>query len=282
MFFPNLKAALNHERTAHDHERSAVENDESVNRTDGIRVTENHLQTLDETCWGKIDHPPLTSEGLRQWEMHAHVDNVYDLVPFWQRGIDAAEKGEVLRLEEFLEKMEGDGGWRTANDVLGMLGGLPPEQPVWGQPYRDDGAWESNAFDWPASQRGGWGVASTRVASDGTESSRGRDSGWGIREEWAEGGSDYKMGRGNASAALDGWAARTRIKVVQAVRGDDRKEELHHFVDAIARQEAVNEERRKQMHLFFEVGSQYQSSVNTYRYIRRRHVRCRWKRKSKR
>lgn len=266
MFFRNFKAALNHERTTHGHERSAVENGKGANGADGIRIPENHLQTSDETCWDKIDHPPLTSEGLRQWDMHAHVDHVFDLVPFWQRGIDAAEKGEVLRLEEFLEKMEGDGGWRTANEVLGMLGGspwkvFPSQRSKWGQPCRDDGTWESNVFDWPASERGGWGVVSTRVASDATESSRGRDSGWGIREEWAEGGSDFKMGRGNTGAIQDGWAGRTRVKMVPAVRGGDRRAELHHFVDTIARQEAVNEERREQMHLFFEVCSRHRSST---------------------
>lgn len=267
-FLPSLTAALNHERTYH--EPSAVENDRNANGADGTRIPGNHPQTaVDETCWDKIDHPPLTSEGLRQWEMHAHVDHVFDLVPFWQRGIDAAEKGEVLRLEEFLEKMEGDGGWRTTNEVLGMLGGgkvTPSErardygESGWRQPYRDDwaasGAWESNALDWAESHgpMGGWGVPSTRVASDATESSRRRDSGWGIREEWAEGGS--RMDRGNTGAAQDGWGARARVKMVRAVHGNGRRsEELRHFVDAIARQEAVTEERRRQMHLFFEVSS---------------------------
>lgn len=237
-----------------------MDNDKGTNAADGIRIQENHLQTLDGSCWDKIDHPPLTSEGLRQWEMHAHVDHVFDLVPFWQRGIDAAEKGEVLRLEEFLEKMEGDGGWRTANEVLGMLGGWkgsPSEQPMcrndWGAGQR--GTWESNAVDWGGNPRGGWGMGSTRVASDATESSRGRNSGWGVREERAD-------GRNAGAAVQDGWAGRTRVQMVQAVRGDGRREELHHFADAIARQEAVNEERRKQMHLFFEVCSRYQSNMS--------------------
>ena len=272
-FFPNFKAALNHERTAHDRS-SGVKNDKDISRADGIRIPESLLQTADETCRDKIGEPRLTSEGLRQWEMHAHVDQVFDLVPFWQRGIDAAEKGEVLRLEEFLEKMEGDGGWRTANDVLGMLG-APSErareygEAIWGQPHRDDwaasqrGGWDSHAFDWAAGQRGGWGVASNRVASDATEVSRARDSGWGVREEWADGGSDFRMGRGKSGAAQDGWGAGARVKTVLAVGGGGGREELHHFVDAIARQEAVNEDRRKQMHLFFEVCFCCQSSKST-------------------
>ena len=258
--FPSFTAALNHERTAHDRKCLAMDNDREAKRTDETRLAGNHLQTANEACWDKADHPPLTSEGLRQWEMHAHVDHVFDLVPFWQRGMDAAEKGEVLRLEEFLEKMEGDGGWRTANEALEMLGGWkmnPSEQAAgWGHPYRDDwaasqrGQWESNALDWARSQRGGWGAASTRAASDATESSHGRDSGWGNREERANGA---RMGRGNAGAAQDGWGARARVKMARAVRGDGRREELRNFVDSIARQEAATEERRKQMHLFFEV-----------------------------
>jgi hypothetical protein len=266
---------LNHERTAHDRSPSGVKKDKNnTDRTDGIHIPESILQTADEpeTCRDKIGQPRLTSEGLRQWEMHSHVDQVFDLVPFWRRGIDAAEKGEVLRLEEFLDRMEGDGGWRTANDVLGMLG-APSERahdyggPMWGQPHQDDwaasqrGVWESHALDWAGSQRGGWGVPSNRVASDATEVSRERDSGWGIREEWAEGGSDFRMGRGKSGAIQDGWGAGPpRVKTVRAVGGGGGREERHHFVDAIARQEAVNEERRKQMHLFFEVCFRYQSS----------------------
>ncbi|KAF8140385.1 hypothetical protein EV363DRAFT_1393294 [Boletus edulis] len=267
--FPNFKAALNHERTAHDHEPSALKNDRNTNRADEIRVPEIDLQTLDETCWdNKMDHPRLTTEGLRQWEMHTHIDHVFDLVPFWQRGIDAAEKGEVLRLEEFLDKMEGDGGWRTANDVLGMLGVSPSERardyggPAWGQPNQGDW-WGPNTFGWAASQRGGWGVASVRVASDVTES-RGSNSGWGIREEWAKGESEFKLGRG------DGWGARAGVKTVRAVGSGGGREELHQFADTIARQEAVNEERRKQMHLFFEMPMEQkiQKIEDTIRFLR--------------
>lgn len=248
-FFPNFNAALNHERTVHDHEPAASKNDGNANDADEIRVSQNHPQTSNENCWDEIGQPRLTSEGLRQWQMHAHVDHVFDMVPFWQRGIDAAEKGEVLRLEEFLEKMEGDGGWRTANEVLGMLGGkVPPSERGWGQ--RHDwaagqyGAWGSNAFDWAAAgQRGGWGDISNAIASDVTESSHGRDSGWGIREKWAEDVPDPKM------CNKDGWGSRVRAGAV----GGGGRAELHQFADVIARQEAVNEERRKQMHLFFEV-----------------------------
>ncbi|KAF8560235.1 hypothetical protein OG21DRAFT_1401016, partial [Imleria badia] len=252
-FFSNFEAALNHERTAHDHNLPALKHDRNA---DGTRIPGNQLQTADETCWDKINHPRLTSEGLRQWEMHAHVDHVFDLVPFWQRGMDAAEKGEVLRLEEFLDKMEGDGGWRTANEVLGMLGGKVSPSPSRGERARDYGGatWgKPNRDDWAASRRGAW------------ESNTFGDGGWGIREEWAEDGSDVKLG---GRVKNNGWDG-ARVKTVRAVGGGGR-EELHHFVDAIARQEAVNEERRKQMHLFFEmpVEQKIQKIEETIRFLR--------------
>lgn len=220
---------MDHKRTVHDHEPFEVANDRHAGGGGETRVAGYMGQTAaNETCCSK-NQAPLTSEGLRQWEMHAHVDHVFDLVPFWQRGIDAAEKGEVLRLEEFLEQMEGDGGWRTANDVLGVLGGWKMStaerardqgETGWGQ--RE--AWEPNGFGW------GWGVNSACVASDATETSHGRDGGWGTRKEWA--------GRGKNGGGQDG----------RGVRG-----ELRDFVDAIARQEAVTEDRRREMHMFLEV-----------------------------
>jgi len=260
---PNVEGALDHERTTRDHKPPAAKDDRNAKGVDGERVPANHLQTADKSGWDKIGQARLTTEGLRQWEMHAHVDHVFDLVPFWQRGIDAAEKGEVLRMEEFLEKMEGDGGWRTANEVLGMLGGEwgGRNQGDWAASQR--GAWEPNAFGWAASQRGGWGVGSTHVASDATESSHRRDGGWGVREEWAMGESDLKMGRGKQE--------RPRIQMARAVgSGSGGREELRHFVDAIARQEAVNDERRKQMHLFFEMPMEQkiQKIQDTIRFLR--------------
>ena len=213
-------------------------------RGDESPVAENDVKNVNE---GAIAHTPLTSEGLRQWEMHAHVDHVFDMVPFWQRGIDAAEKGEVLRLEEFLDKMEGDGGWRTANDVLGMLGGWKgtsserghDDDMGWGQP----GDWatgDRGAWNWAESQRCGWGMASNCAASDATVTSCGRDSGWGATER-------VRKGRGKTQGVGK------RVRVVGAVHGGGPREELRHFVDAIARQEAVTEERRRAMHMFFEV-----------------------------
>ncbi|KAG0696030.1 hypothetical protein DFH29DRAFT_1004918 [Suillus ampliporus] len=130
-YFTTMQAALRHENTFPEHAQHVSESE--------------WWKPQDDGGWGAPEPPPLTSEGLRTWEMQTHVDHVFDLVPFWIRAVDAAERGEVLRLEEFLQKMEGDGGWRTADEVWGMLGFL------------------EEAESWT----GGW------------------DKGWGVIEDWA-------------------------------------------------------------------------------------------------
>ncbi|KAH7885910.1 hypothetical protein F5I97DRAFT_1809116, partial [Phlebopus sp. FC_14] len=198
--FRTLKAALRHEQTSREHARHVSER--------------NWWRQCDESGWDASEYPSLTSEGLQQWEMHTHVDHVFDLVPFWQRAVDAAERGQVLRLEEFLEKMEGGGGWRTANEVLGMLG----EGRLAASADGEDGL-------------------SVEAASDGTKSSSG---GW--KKGWA-----VEHGR----------QVRPRSEHVHwdeevVASGED----VQRFVESVARQTAVNEERRQQMHRFFEMSTE--------------------------
>ena len=61
----------------------------------------------DVGAWGKPiqEDPPTTIEEMKLRESQTHVDLVRDMVPFWIRSVEAAERGEVLRLEEFLEEV---------------------------------------------------------------------------------------------------------------------------------------------------------------------------------
>ncbi|KAG2350207.1 hypothetical protein BDR05DRAFT_4789 [Suillus weaverae] len=93
--FTSMQAAVRHEKTSPEHAQHISELE--------------WWQPRDDDGWGALEQPPLTSDGLRTWEMQTHVDHVFDLVPFWIRGVDAAERGEVLRMEEFLQMMEEDG-----------------------------------------------------------------------------------------------------------------------------------------------------------------------------
>ncbi|KAG1749853.1 uncharacterized protein EDB91DRAFT_1046290 [Suillus paluster] len=153
-YFTTMQAAIRHEKTFPEHAQHVSEAEWWKPKDDG--------------AWGTPELPPLTSEGLRTWEMQTHVDHVFDLVPFWIRGVDAAERGEVLKLEEFLQMMEADGGWRTSDEVWGMLG-------AWRKPNL-------------AGENDGWGCIDEASVpkADGTDStSDDQDKGWGVIEEWA-------------------------------------------------------------------------------------------------
>jgi hypothetical protein len=158
--------------------------------------------------------------------MQTHVDHVYDMVPFWIRGVDAAERGEVLRLEEFLQKMEGDGGWRTPDDVWGMLGAWRPnhqgESDGWGR--RDD--------------------VSARKSAGTDSTSDDQDKGWGVKQGWAE------LRNHSSNSSHQGTE---RARGTQHSHKSSHVGVTHPFVDDIALQEAADEDKRRRMHRFFEV-----------------------------
>ncbi|KAI6153717.1 hypothetical protein BKA82DRAFT_4093270 [Pisolithus tinctorius] len=215
-----------HEQTAEGDIHAAIELENELLATDCRCDTSRE----NEVAGGTDPEHRLTSERLQQWGMHMHVDHVFDLVPFWRQAVDAAERGEELRLEEFLEKMEGDGGWTLASDVWNLL----------------------------ADQR----RSSRKAASDLTPMGE-QDKGWGIVEDWAMHDSD---GRSNkdwdtakhwTTVAHDHHAewnvAETWDITEQTPAPHWTYDDPHDFVDSIARQEAVSEERRKQMHMFFQM-----------------------------
>ncbi|KAF9229136.1 hypothetical protein BS17DRAFT_5172 [Gyrodon lividus] len=298
LYFPNFKAALNHERTSHEQFRhGAGRNMNTIEETTRRRTPENSRRLSDGNGWDKIDQPRLTADDLRKWDMHAHVDHVFDLVPFWQRAMDAAERGKVLRLEEFLEKMEGDGGWRSAHEVLGMLGdwkgvtrserGRDHGGPDWDQPNANDWAASQNAGlargeshinNRTGSQRGGWGAASTAVASDASQSLEGRHCGWGSIEDWApvqdSGVGHLHQGQDKPPVVFQGHVTSGADVGTRPLPPSDTcregAQQGQHFVDSVAERKAVNEERRKQMHVFFEMPTEQkiQKIQETIRFLR--------------
>jgi hypothetical protein len=197
--FATMQAAVRHENTSPEHAQHISEVE--------------WWQPRDDNAWGAPEQLPLTSDGLRTWEMQTHVDHVFDLVPFWIRGVDAAERGEVLRMEEFLRMMEEDGGWRTSDEIWGTLG-------AWRKPDHEEGS-------------DGWGRkndVSVHKAAGTDLTSDDQDKGWGVTEEWA-------------APATNSPSSYQR----QDLGG------MHPFVDDIALQEAADENRRRRMHHFFEM-----------------------------
>ncbi|KAH7928490.1 hypothetical protein BV22DRAFT_1058690 [Leucogyrophana mollusca] len=218
--FPSLRAALQHESLSPEHTRHVSEF-EWWKRPD------------DDAAWETHESPPLTYEGLRVWEKQTHVDHVFDLVPFWQRAVDAAERGEVLRLEEFLEKMEGDGGWRTADDVWGMLG-------PWGSPNAGKEV------------SGAWGKVEDRTKPD---------HGWWGRGDWSVSNNDLSVRQDDGAASgSHKWETGLHHKPTAPQKSSGRtphgihpNDATHLFVEDIARQEAADEARRRRMYKFYEL-----------------------------
>ncbi|KAG5647602.1 hypothetical protein DXG03_008955 [Asterophora parasitica] len=210
--YMTLRAAQHHERHSTEHARNILE-------------AERRMWTLssgDPEGWAmpSKEDPPLTKEQIRLRESRLHVDMVQDMVPFWIRGMEAAEKGEVLRLEDFLDTLQ------EASDSWAQSDG-------WGLQAAEE--WENG---WGQNTEGpdGWGSANGEGWSGEMASKR------------------DKSGPNRIEAADLGW------KTQRSERGQQRNmqhnrsySKAYYFVEDVARQEAADEERRRRMHNFFEM-----------------------------
>ncbi|EDR15747.1 uncharacterized protein LACBIDRAFT_301000 [Laccaria bicolor S238N-H82] len=153
----------------------------------------------DAEAWGKPiqEDPPVTIEEMKLRESQIHVDLVRDMVPFWIRSVEAAERGEVLRLEEFLEEM----AQRQASWSLGDSGRRCEESSTRG--------W-SNCDGWGEGPGVAWGGESRK------------ESDW----KWVDEKGGNQRGKRN-----DGFQ----------------------FVEKVANSQAAGQERKQQMHTFFEM-----------------------------
>jgi hypothetical protein len=186
------------------------------------------------------DDTPLTADELRARTKQVHVDQVRDMVPFWMKGVEAAEKGEVLRLEDFLEKLASEDRWGVADvdDPWGpSIGPWPADHP-WGSavpggrsdPWGkiDDSPW-GDAHD-------PWGkVADWGVEDDSTLSMH-------VDRSVSHHGEDHRRNK----SGKKGKGRKNHHK-------QPSRQDPHLFVEDIARQQAVNAERKRRMHDFYEV-----------------------------
>lgn len=151
----------------------------------------------------------MTKEQLRSKEHQFYADHVDDMVPFWIRGIEAAERGEVLSLEEFLKSLETE-NW-------------PPRGPdIWGHFDRQSNYGGRAENPWTRKDAKKWGAGSVSSAS-------------------AESGS-----RTNRSDALRA-VSHTPPSKYPSMRSPDS------VVEVVARQKAVDDNRKQEMYTFLEV-----------------------------
>ncbi|KAF8078761.1 hypothetical protein FPV67DRAFT_77041 [Lyophyllum atratum] len=198
--YMTLRAAQHHERHSAEH---------------GQNVTAAELQmwgnTPDPTDWtAPLKHDrALTAEEVKMRESRAHVDLVQDMVQFWIRGVEAAERGEVLRLEQFLETLQeasdswvGANAW--ANDPVKWGNGWAAEAP-------DDG--------WGAVNSGEWGVGN---GSMGRIESSGEKRRQGTIEAKGSGRKGRQHNQSNAYEFVEDVAR-------QEAADEERKRRMHHF-----------------------------------------------------
>lgn len=192
------------------------------------------------------DDTPLTFEELKTRARQVHVDQVRDMVPFWMQGVRAAEKGEVLRMEDFLEKM-------AAEDRWGVNGVDDPWGPSIG-PWPSDHPWGAavppiEADPWADIEKDPWG----KVDQDPW----GKMSGWGAEEDSTLSAHvDRSVSHRKGNHQRNKGGAKGKGKKGK-VNGKTKPRDTFLFVEDIARQQAVDADRKQRMHEFFEVCSCY-------------------------
>lgn len=210
-----LQEALSHERDSLDHARN---------------VDDREMWDPPQGSWVMLEEDPqLTTAELKERTRQVHVDQVRDMVPFWIQGVVAAEKGETHRLEEFLDTLAAQDRWGISgiDDPWGpSIGPWPADHP-WGEVVPK--VWnvrnEPQPSPWGKVSSDPWGCG-TGVAS--TESVH----------------ADHKKGNHQRNQE------RTKGK---SLKGKQGRRDAFTFVEDIARKQAANAERKREMHDFYEV-----------------------------
>ncbi|KAK7468745.1 hypothetical protein VKT23_003248 [Stygiomarasmius scandens] len=170
------------------------------------------------------DESKLTKDQLRDREHRHWADTLQDYIPFWLRSIEAATRGEVLKLSDFLDSLEQSNTWPprgptpwTHPDAQSRYGGLANRQSSehtwhWGS---------ANGHDDAAR----WGVDDKEIAPK-----------WGAGHESHSSGASCKVAT----------SFRHQNMILHDAKDFD-------FVEDIARQAAVDGTRKQKMHNFFEL-----------------------------
>ncbi|GLB36015.1 hypothetical protein LshimejAT787_0303030 [Lyophyllum shimeji] len=218
------RAAQNHERCSSEHRQNVAEAE---------RRTWANSPPGPEAWTIPVKHdPPLTAEEVKLRESRRRVDLVQDLVPFWIRGVEAAEKGEVLRLEQFLETLQD-----VSDSWLGRGPGTEDSTPWWGK------AWTARGNDVADDERAavnddGWDIGDGLARRKETSGQKRKHQ--ALRTTQQNGGGSPSPARGHRRNTNRGQRNHSNLNAYE-------------FVEDVARQEAADEERKRRMHHFFDM-----------------------------
>lgn len=208
-------------RTALQHEKSNVH---------AQYVADEHDPWKPQTDVRGWTETPLCAADIRAMKAREYI-------PFWMRGVEAAEKGEVLSMEKFLDEAEwakhsGPNTWGAQPDPGDGWGAA---NTGWG--VADDG-WGAPDNGWGAAGDG-WGDAVDRTVPLSSGHAKAFKADLTGNDARGRGSTNRKR---NASSKKGKQAARTAADP-----------DPFAFVEDIARQEAVDAQRKRDMHQFFEV-----------------------------
>jgi hypothetical protein len=194
---------------------------------------------FDAENWWKWDEEsngiPLTQEEIQRRESRLRIDSVWDIVPFWRRGVEAADRGEVLNMEAFLESIS-QLSWESNNT------------DNWGYAYSPSGwkvAGAGSGCSWRSVSEL-WNKPVENQAPEGSASSRRTNM---TRSHYAE-----DEGREGVRTKRKGGRHRDAHRIFKRGKSSPHEHEnAYDFVEDIARQETADAERKRRMHDFFEV-----------------------------
>jgi hypothetical protein len=235
----SAQAAMDHERNSNDHAQN-VSDFEVWNP----QPHDSWVMPQDDT--------PLTADELKARTRQVHVDQVRDMVPFWMKGVEAARNGEVLRLEDFLEKLAAQDRWGVAglDDPWGpSIGPWPADHP-WGDIVPGGGA-----DPWGKVPDDPWGRVDDDPWGKVDDNPWGKVADWGVDEDSTlslhmdRTVSDRRENRrwNKSGGQRKGKKNRPRGD------GKSKLQDPYAFVEDIARQQAADAERKKRMHDFYKM-----------------------------
>jgi hypothetical protein len=185
-------------------------------------VSEHHIwhPKPDSSAW---ENTSLTSETLKVQDKQNRVDNVRHMVPWWVRAVEAAERGEEMRMEDFLDTIQED-PWANIDDV-------------WECPDKING--------------NGWANTPHRVDATSVHRQAVDDDSASSLQPCL---SAPSIPKGDRKIRVK-WKKRSRFSEEQDIVHPSCTSihDPHNFVEEMARREAADAERKRQMHIFFDV-----------------------------
>lgn len=244
--FMTAKAAITHEQTSEVHIRNVV--CEEAGRWEWSDTP--HAESSE---WPRA--LPISASELKSLDVGCQFDHVRDshIIPFWIRGVEAAEQGEIPRMEDLLENLPKDPWTQGSSDSWEPL--APAEQ--WGNAtFGDEGRGWGCGGGWTTGPDDPWGVTSRdagwRSGADAV--------GWGVGDTGLAPGSGWGRGRKYTDTSSEGYhprssSSRTRPNMpsTKPDQSGYRLEADGEFLEDIARQEDATAARKQIMHAFAKV-----------------------------